>query len=155
MPYATQTDLERAIGVAMVLRLFDDGADGTVDSSTLADALTDADTEINGYVSRVYTVATLVAAPPPMLRRLAVDIAIQLGYLRRPELLNEKGETPWHGRYTRAVAMLGKIGKGEIRLDVNGTPQTPSNVRGAGLYTPAGPADPNAEGFAKDGTGDF
>jgi hypothetical protein len=40
-------------------------------------------------------------------------------------------------------------------LDVNGTPQTPSNVRGAGLYTPAGPADPNAEGFAKDGTGDF
>lgn len=155
MAYFDETDLTRAIGAAMVLRLLDDDNDGSVDASTLADLIEDADAEVNGYVSPMFSVATLTANPPSAIRRLAVDVAVQLAYLRRTEFLNERGETPWQPRYDRAVKRLREISTGAFRLDVNGTPATPSNVRGAGLYTSTGPADPTDEGFVKGGTGDF
>lgn len=155
MAYLTQTDLNRAIGADLVLRLFDDDNDGTADASTLADVIADADAEVNGYIGRVYSPATLAADPPATLRRLAVDVAVQLAYLRRPESLNDKGETPWEARYRRALAKLDEIRAGKFRLDVDADPARPANVRGAGLYSSTGAVDATDLGFIKDGSGDF
>jgi|688.fasta_scaffold142901_2 phage gp36-like protein len=155
MAYFSQTDLERAIGVSLVLRLLDDDNDGVVDASALGDLIEDADAEVNGYVSALFSVDTLAANPPPAIRRLAVDVGVQLAYLRRPEFIDERGQTPWQGRYDRAVKRLREVSKGEFRLDVNGTPAQPANVRGAGLYTSEGRADLSDQGFVKGGSGDF
>lgn len=155
MAYFDESDLNRAVGAALVLRCLDDDNDGVADSTTLAALVADADAEINGYLSRVYAVATLAASPPPALRRIAVDVGVQLMYLRRPEFVNERGETPWQARYDRALKRLREIASGAFRLDVDGTPAVPGNVRGAGLYTSTGPADLTDEGFVKGGTGDF
>ena len=155
MAYFTQTDLDRAIGEALVLRLLDDDNDGTVDAGTLADLVADADGEINGYICRLYTYATIAASPPAPLRRLAVDVAIQLAYLRRPEFLNDKGETPWEGRYRRAVAKLAEIRDGKFRLDVDGEPERPANV-GADLFTGTDQyPDGIGTGVWSSGFGDF
>lgn len=155
MAYFTEDDLNRAVGAALVLRCLDDDNDGTVDAATLAALVADADAEVNGYVTRVYSATTLAASPPPALRRLAVDVGVQLMYLRRPEFIGERGDTPWQGRYDRALKRLAEIAAGKFRLDVDGTPAVPGNVRGAGLYTSTGAADLTDEGFVKDGTGDF
>lgn len=155
MAYLTQTDLVRAIGADLVLRLLDDDNDGTADTSTVSDLIADADAEVNGYVGRVYSPTALAADPPATLRRIAVDVAVQLAYLRRPELLNDKGETPWEARYRRALKKLEEIRKGDFRLDVGADPAVPANVRGAGLYTSTGAADLTDGGFVKDGSGDF
>lgn len=155
MPYCSQTDMERVATAALVLRLCDDDNDGQVDSSAINDIVDDATAEANSYVGRVYSVATVEANPPTILRRKTATIAIQYAYLRRPEFLNERGETPWQKQYADALAWFTKVAKGEVRLDVDNVPAKPANVKGAGLYTSTGAADSEDGGFVKDGAGDF
>ena len=154
--YCSQTDVERAIGTALTLRLFDDDNDGTVDSAPMADAIEDATAEIDGHIGRVYNLTTLKANPPPTLRRLASDLVVQSGYLRRPEFLNERGETPWHGRHRAALQRLADLRDGKWRLDIGGEPAHPAQVDG-GVYL--GPDDDNPTGVGcgvwAEGFGDF
>lgn len=156
MAYFTQTDLENAVGADIVLRLLDDDNDGTADATVLAALQADADAEVNGYLTRLYTVSAVQASPPATVRRIAVDVAIQLAYLRRPSFLNERGETPWEARYKRAVEKLRELAAGKFRLDIDDAPERPANVKSAGAYT--GTHDNETaigQGVFKDGFGAF
>lgn len=154
--YCNQTDIERAITPALVLRLFDDDNDSQVDSSTLDDAIDDAVAEIDGHLGRSYNLTTLKANVPPTVRRIAVDLVVQFGYLRRPEFHNERGETPWHGRHRAALQRLADLRDGKWRLDIGGEPAHPAQVDG-GVYL--GPDDDNPTGVGcgvwAEGFGDF
>lgn len=154
--YCNQTDIERAISSALALRLFDDGNDGQVDSSTLDDAIDDAVAEIDGYLGRSYNLTTLKANVPPTVRRIAVDLVVQFGYLRRPEFLNDRGETPWHGRHKAALQRLADLRDGKWRIDIDGVPEHPAQVDG-GVYQ--GPDDTYTDGIGcgiwSHGFGDF
>ena len=156
MAYCDTTDLERAITAGMVLRLLDDDNDGTVDAAVATDLIADVDAEIDGYVGRSYNLTTLKADVPPTLRRLATDLFAQFAYQRRPELLNDRGETPWEGRYRRALAKLKELRDGLWRLDIDGDPADPANTDG-GVYQ--GPSDTYPDGVGcgifSSGFGDF
>jgi phage gp36-like protein len=154
MDLLSENDLVNAIGRDMVLRLFDDDNDGTSDGGPLSSVLEDAEAECMGYATRNYSVVQLRDNPPATLRRLAVDVAIHLAYLRKPEFLNDKGETPWEQRYKRALEKLREIAKGAFRLDLDDQPEKPANVRGAGVRTGTfGNSVAVGEGFIKGGTG--
>ena len=156
MTYCALTDIERAIGAALTLRLLDDDNDGTADSSVVADMLVDVDAEIDGYVGRNYNLTTLKAAVPATVRRVAVDLFIRAAYLRRPEMLNERGETPWEASYKTAVGKLKDLRDGKWRLDIDGVPENPANVDGGVYYGPtdAAPAGVGC-GIFGSGFGDF
>ena len=156
MTYCSLTDIERAIGTALALRLLDDDADGVVDASVVADLLDDVDAEINGYIGRNYDLTALAAAVPPTVRRIATDLAIQAAYLRRPELLLERGETPWERRHGAALGKLKELRDGRWRLDIDGAPADPANVDGGAYYGPSDAApDGVGCGIFSSGFGDF
>lgn len=154
--YITQADLENAVGADIVLRLLDDNNDGVADATALAFVIDSAESEAEGYIGRVYSVATMRASPPATVRRIVVDLAIQFAYLRRPSFLNDRGETPWESRYKRAVKLLDDIGKGDFRLDIDSEPQAAGNV---GCEVLQGPSDDYPDGVGEgtwgEGFGDF
>jgi phage gp36-like protein len=156
MTYTSLQDIERAITAAMALRLLDDDHDGIADASVVADLLADVDAEIDGFLGRVYNLALLKAAVPPTVRRIATDLAVQAAYLRRPELLMERGETPWERRYGLSMGRLKDLRDGKIRIDIDGAPEVPANVEGGVYY---GPDDEHPDGigcgFLARGFGDF
>lgn len=156
MAYCNTTDLERAITAAMVLRLLDDDNDGTVDSAVATDLIADVDAEIDGYVGRNYNLTILKVDVPPTLRRLATDLLAQFAYQRRPEFLNDRGETPWEGRYRRALAKLKELRDGLWRLDIDADPADPANVDGA-VYQGTSDTYPDGIGCGvwSEGFGDF
>jgi phage gp36-like protein len=156
MAYFTQTDLENTVDAALVLRLLDDDNDGTVDSAPLAAVQLRVQSEMRGYLGRRYTLSTLEASPPESIRLLACELAVEFCYRRRPELANERGETPWNGRYKEAIRRLGELRDGRFRVDVDGVPETPANVQ---AYLDTGTDDDYPDGIGNGvfalGFGDF
>lgn len=151
MAYAEITDLRQALGERASLQYLDDDGDGTEDAAAVASVQSRGDAIINGFVGRVYSVAAIQAAPPPLLAQLAADIYAELASRRRPEFTSADGKSPVRIRYEDAMSMLKQIGKGEIRLDVDAAPAAPVNVRAA--YR-TGTTDNDAPTpFIKDGTG--
>jgi phage gp36-like protein len=154
LAYFTQADLENAVGSVLVYRLLDDDGDGSIAAGVVTDIQTRADAIVNGYLSRVYTVSAITASVPSIVKSLAVDVAVELMYRRRPESIDERGNTPWSERYREAMRLLREVGEGKFRLDVNGTPATPVNVRGS-VRTGTYENTAVSEGFVKDGSGAF
>jgi phage gp36-like protein len=153
MDLVSEQDLINAVGEDMVLRLLDDDNDGSCDGSALTSVLEDAEAEVMGYATRLYSVSSLTTNPPSTLRRLAVDVAVHLAYLRKPEFFNDRGETPWEARYKRALQKLREIRDGDFRLDIDDAPEKPANVRAGGVRSGTQANDPVGEGFVKAGWG--
>lgn len=109
MPYATQDDLVKQIPEDDLIMLTDDGDAGAVDPVKVDDALTDASSEIDGYVGSRH--ALPLATVPPIIGKQCVDIAIYNLYARR-------GGPPEHieKRYQNAVRFLEKVAKGDITM---------------------------------------
>ncbi len=82
MPYASQADLVARFGSDELIQLTDRTNAGTIDSSVVTTALTDADAMINGYLAARYAVP--VSPTPQLLLRLAADIARALLWKDRP-----------------------------------------------------------------------
>lgn len=134
MAYFVQADLTYTIGADLVLRLLDDDNDGTVDAATLAALQDRVRDEFRGYLSRLYDLSELEADPPGSVKMLACELAVEFAYRRRPELANERGETPWTARYKDALRRLAELRDGKWRLDIDGeNPAAPANV-GGGVY---------------------
>lgn len=70
MPYATQQDLVERFGAEELAELT--GGE-TIDPREVAVALADADAEVEGYLAARYAVP--VSPVPPLLRRVAADVA--------------------------------------------------------------------------------
>lgn len=151
MAYAEINDIRLALGERASLQYLDDDGDGTEDAAAVASVQSRGDAIINGFVGRVYSVAAVQAAPPPLIVQLAVDIYAELASRRRPEFASVDGKSPVRVRYDDAMKMLAQIGKGEIRLDVDASPAAPVNIRAS--YRTGTTDNDEPTPFVKDGTG--
>lgn len=103
MTYATQQDLVDRFGTRELIQLTDTTQSGQIDASRVSIALSDADREIDMYLSRRYDLP--LASTPAGLKVLAADIARYKLYTHAPpEEVTE--------RYKGARSVLSDIAKG-------------------------------------------
>ena len=123
MTYASQADLVERFGTDMLIDLSDraDPPAGAIDTTVIANALTDADAMIDGYLLGRYLLP--LASTPPALNDLAKAIAI---YKLHRDNVSDK----INADYQNALKSLVQISNGTIRLNVAGVEPTSSGATG-------------------------
>ncbi len=152
MAYFTGASLSGSMGERAYLQCLDPDNTTTADATLLAAIQARADAYCDGFFGRNYSIAAIVANPPPMVGVLALAVGAQFAYMTKPEFLVD-GKTPVQAHFDWAVATLKAIGKGEFRLDVDSAPEKPANVRAGGVRTGTYDNTAVGYGFIKDGTG--
>lgn len=108
--YATIEDLENRLDPQTLVELADDNADGVADVPVLQAILADAASEVDLFLAARY--ATPVAAPPPVLSRMAADIAVHALFARKRSAVS-----PEHAaRYANAIKALSEIAAGRLAV---------------------------------------
>lgn len=107
MTYATQTDLTDRFGATELAQRTDRTNGTVIDATVLGRALSDADSEIDGYLATRYTLP--LPSTPPVLNRLACDIA-------RYRLYDDAVPESVRVRYQDAVSLLKRLSSGEVQL---------------------------------------
>ena len=122
MPYASQADLVTRFGSQELIELTDRANGNAIDSAIITVALADADAIIDGYLVGRYAVP--VTPTPPLVLRVAADIARFLLYKDRPTDSVRQA-------YEDALKILADLSKGSAALagaaaaPVNASPATP------------------------------
>ncbi|MEX0617534.1 MAG: phage protein Gp36 family protein [Pseudohongiellaceae bacterium] len=114
--YASVQDMIDRFGEVVVIELTDDEHTGVVDTVVAERALTDASSEIDGYLA-AYSLP--LAEPQPLLSLLCTDIA-------RYRLQSTVSTEEARQRYEDAVRKLEKIASGQIKLKIS-SPSAPSS----------------------------
>lgn len=109
MAYATQSDVQDAIGLEVLKMIADDDGNGTVDAAVVSKALDDASSIVESYTG---TITTVTAA----IRRVTIDIGVEL--MRRAR---DKSTDDSKAAYEAAIAWLRDVAKGVVAL----VPTTP------------------------------
>ena len=120
MPYATQQDIIDRYGEEAFTVAADRDGDGLADAEAVERALSDADAEIDAYLAVKYELP--LASTPPLLVRLAVDIAY---HRLSPEA--DTATEARRSRYDQAVSLLKRLASGEVSL---GLPEPPASASG-------------------------
>lgn len=121
MSYATRAQLDAALAPALLAQLTDDTAGTTADETIIADAMAQADAEMDVYLGQVVT--TPLPQTPPVLARIAVQLTLYFLFLRR-NLADEARVA----EYRNCTRLLGEIAAGRLRLEAL-TAQTPEASR--------------------------
>ena len=123
MAYCTLDDIKRQLPEAVVMSLTDDSVTGSVDEGVVAEAIADADAEINAWMGGRYQVP--FSPVPDVIRKISIDIAVYNLESRRdgdpPEVRKD--------RYRNAVKLLESIARGIVTIGAEES------------AAPAGPAD--------------
>lgn len=107
MTYATQQDLVDRFGTQELAQLTDAAAGVTINGTTVARALADADAEINTRLSAHYILP--LASVPAVLVRVAADLA-------RYYLWDAQATEQVRNRYKDAIKLLDQVGGGALSL---------------------------------------
>lgn len=119
MAYATWDDLVKRFGEEEMAQVADMIGAGEADQATVAQALADADAEIDAALIGRYSLP--IATPSVLLTRIACDLARESLYAVRPtEQVTKRAE--------RVRALLKGIASGTMRLDVASAPQEQSGL---------------------------
>lgn len=110
MSYATRAQLDAALAPALLAQLTDDTAGTTADEAIIAEAMAQADAEMDLYLGQVVT--TPLPQVPPVLARIAVQLTLYFLYLRR----NVADETRL-AEYRNCQKILAEIAAGRLRLE--------------------------------------
>jgi phage gp36-like protein len=114
MPYCTIDDLTNALPQTRIIELTDDEHLGVMDQAAVAQALSDADELIDGYLRGRYSLP--LPAAPRLLVRVGVDLTSFNLYSRRLDLdMPEAMQT----RYKNAMKLLEQIRDGRISLGLD------------------------------------
>ncbi len=126
MTYATLDQLTTRFGEVMLLQLTDRASPpaGAIDEDVVAQALSETDAAIDGYLAGRY--ALPLAVTPALLVPIALAIAI---YRLHPYSPEDKITAD----YKAAIADLDRIAKGTIRLPVAGL--EPQGAASSGVVT--------------------
>ena len=135
--YCDVADIEKRLDPKHLAELADDDLDGAADTTVVEAAIADADGMIDTYLGERYDVP--LAETTPLLRRLAVDLAVAALFARRRE-----SASPVHDERAKlAMDILGRIASGELalagvastapRAGNSTTLDTDSRFRGEGL----------------------
>lgn len=110
MAYCTQTDITSAgLSSAALIQLADDDADGVADAAVLAEAIAQADAEIDGYLGSRYPIP--IAPVPALLRALATAVSVWRLYGHRG-LDDDRRRKD----YDDAIATCKRLARGEMVL---------------------------------------
>lgn len=107
--YATQNDLELAVGPSVLLDLADRTGSGVIDGTVVAKALADAGELVDSYLGAV--VAVPLATVPPAVARHTTVIAL---YLLHGQAVPDKIATD----YQTSLRWLEKVAAGVIKASV-------------------------------------
>lgn len=120
MAYATQQDMIDRFGEEELVQLTDRAQAGVIDATVLAQALSDANAEIDGYLVGRYTLP--LPSVPIALTRIACDLARYYLYDNRAtEQVTTRAEE------VRAFLMSIAQGKVSLGLDTLSKPATASD----------------------------
>lgn len=108
--YSAVTDLERLLAPEQLRQLADDGLGSPEPEVVMAEAIEQADREIDAFLGMVLAVP--LEPVPPLVANLSAKIAVYNLFRRRSHL--ELGE--WAGEYSRAVKLLERIARGDLSL---------------------------------------
>lgn len=149
MPYATEQELENALGEVEMIAAYGDQNTGDEDPGPVAQLLEAASEFVNRYLRRLY-VLPLPDPPPPTVKYLTIDIASARAKFRHPEVFKIDGKEI----YARAVKELEDLRDGKTVLDA---PLLPAPLNAQTVTTGAGRSatgEPLPSFFVK-GLGDF
>ncbi|WP_432460798.1 gp436 family protein [Agarivorans sp. QJM3NY_25] len=111
MSYASSAQMLGRFGEQELILLSNhDGRSDSVNEPALAQALSDASAEIDGYLAGRYPLP--LSKTPAVLESLCCDMA-------RYKLSNEHAPEPIEKRYQAALKFLHSVGKGELSLGVD------------------------------------
>lgn len=108
--YATAADIDATYGTELLDLLADTAGDGVRDEAAIGRALDDAGAVIDGYVSARH--ALPLPAVPPLLRSLAMDLAIHRLALRPGNMTDEIEARAKEARKTLEAIGAGRSGLG-------------------------------------------
>lgn len=113
MSYATVQDMTNRYPNRDLVQLTnEDPTLTTIDSTVIQRSLDDASAEIDSYIEARFTLP--LADPPPVLIRVATDVAMYRLQALRP--LHDLADA--RERYNDAIAMLAKVASGELTLGI-------------------------------------
>lgn len=93
--YISKADLDNALGVNIIIGIFDDDNDGNVDQEPLNACLNFASAQVDGFLAGTYDIALPIASPPTIVKVAAIDFACAYATRRRPDVVRAMGEEPW------------------------------------------------------------
>lgn len=131
MPYCTQTDILGQLPETDLIALTDDTGLGEVDTSTVDQAIADADSTIDAYCQGRYPLP--LEPVPSIIRRLSVDLAIYNLHSRRA--VDEVPKVR-ESRKADALRFLEKVAAGGILLGA-ATPEPTASTQAAVASSPA------------------
>ncbi|NLO90674.1 MAG: DUF1320 domain-containing protein [Elusimicrobia bacterium] len=125
MAYCIVGDLSGRLSTAELVQLTDDAFTGAPNMDIIAQAISDAQEEIDGYLRGRYTLP--LGSVPGLIKTIAVDLTAYRLYKRRKQL----GSAELEELYKGAVSKLEKLQRGVITLPTEtGAPAQPSAVLG-------------------------
>jgi len=130
MAYCTLTDITKQLPEAVIASLTDDALTGSIDDTVVAEAVADADAEIDAWVAGRYK--TPFSPVPDVIRKVSADISIYNLFSRRdtdpPEVRKD--------RYKAAIKLLENIAKGLVTIGAAQAEAAPAAVSSAGFTVP-------------------
>jgi len=150
--YISQTDVENRISAEVSVELMDDNVDGEVDKLVIARYISDAESMVESYFRKVYSLTTIRAIAdadklnsttnlPNEIKRLCLDICVGKLFDRFPEYTRAKGRV----MVQDAREELREFARGLRRLDdidaIENTAQVTVQARSGDTANPT-PAEP-------------
>jgi phage gp36-like protein len=126
MTYASQQDLEHALGSQVVKTIFDDDMDGVIDAGAMTSCLAYGDAEVDSFLSGQYEYTAPMSPVPAAVKYAAVDFCCAYAARRRPDLVRAMGEEPWTEFRKAALEKMTRFAKAQQRLPA--TAGVPANV---------------------------
>ena len=128
MAYSTLNDIEDQISEEKLAQLTSD--DGNiVDETVVSKAIADADSTIDSYISKAYSVPVTIAPVPPKLNQLSVTIAIYKLFSRRASNVGGVNEVV-RTDYEDAIRFLELVAVGKATIGIAPTPQVATSTGG-------------------------
>ena len=156
--YFSQTDLENALGEAIVKAIYDDDHDGEVDAGPIAACIAYGGAMCDSFLRNVLTDATTLplTTVPNEVKFAALDFGIAYSVRRRPDVVKAMNEQPWTVYYEQAVEQMKRYCASAQRVPAStGTHAT----AGGALLNPDSDEDGEEEDLPTEGRwadmGDF
>lgn len=115
MAYATQADIQEAIGAQMLITVSDRDGNGTVDAASVTSALAEATSLVDSYLAVYLPLTTVTEA----VRRATVDIAIH-----RLRIGTDSTTEDSRLAYQQAIDWLKLVASGVVTLPGGPTDET-------------------------------
>ena len=123
MAYSTIDDIRDSLSDDVLVYLTDDTGAGTTDEARVAAEIEKADSEIEAYCQKRYSLP--FDPVPAVIRSLSVDVAIYRLFARRG-FREDTADKAIVDKYKNAVRILQDIAKGVIQIGTGDAPHEPA-----------------------------